>query len=146
MRWARLFVLLPACGLLLACHFANAGEKRKDKKATDEAELSASERSAKKLDPELKKVVELARQDLSKHLAAKVAAIDLVSAERVTWRDSSAGCPEPDRMYMQVLTEGARIVLTVSGREYRYHQVTESPPFRCENPSKVEPLPGPIIE
>ncbi|MGB7490848.1 MAG: hypothetical protein WBN62_10990, partial [Thermoanaerobaculia bacterium] len=62
------------------------------------------------------------------------------------WRDSSAGCPEADQMYMQVLTEGARIILGLSGAEYSYHQTTGGEPFLCESPSTIDPLPGPEIQ
>jgi len=41
--------------------------------------------------------------------------------ETVEWRDSSLGCPEPGRMYLQVITPGYRIVLRAGGKLYEYH-------------------------
>lgn len=108
---------------------------------TDETD----EQTAGPIDRKLQDIAEMARRDLAEHLAVEPEAIEVRRAERVTWRDSSAGCPEPGQMYMQVLTAGARFFLTVSGVEYRYHQTDGGDPFLCETPSPIEPLPGPEI-
>jgi hypothetical protein len=107
-----------------------------------EAEVTREKEAAAELDPELRASLETARLDLAGRLSIDVAQVEVAKAERVRWRDSSAGCPEPDRVYMQVLTEGARFVLAAAGREYHYHQVRGAPPFFCESPSQIEPLPG----
>ena len=107
-----------------------------------ETEMTQDGPLSTELDPALNASAEAARLDLAARLGLEADAIEVVKAERVRWRDSSAGCPEPDRVYMQVLTEGARFFLVAAGREYRYHQVGGAPPFVCEKPSKVEPLPG----
>lgn len=105
-----------------------------------------SEQPEAPMDPGLHEIVELARTDLSQRLAVEPSEIQVLRAERVTWRDSSAGCPDPDQMYMQVLTEGSRVFLAFSGTEYHYHQVAGAAPFLCEDPSRLEPLPGPEIQ
>jgi hypothetical protein len=105
-----------------------------------------SEQPAAPLDQGLQEIAESAKSDLGQRLAMDPGEIQVLRAERVTWRDSSAGCPADGQMYMQVLTNGARIVLGFSGIEYRYHQVTGAAPFLCENPSPLEPLPGPEIQ
>ncbi|MGB5659921.1 MAG: hypothetical protein WBO54_10610 [Thermoanaerobaculia bacterium] len=109
---------------------------------TDESD----EQTVAPIDPGLQKIADTARNDLGQHLAVEPGEIQVLRAERVTWRDSSAGCPESGQMYMQVLTEGTRVILGVSGVEYSYHQVAGAAPFLCENPSPIEPLPGPEIQ
>ena len=41
--------------------------------------------------------------------------------ETVEWRDSSLGCPELGKVYLQVITPGYRIVLRAGGKLYEYH-------------------------
>lgn len=83
-------------------------------------------------------LVDLAVTDLTERLGVDASVVTLVSAEQVVWRDSSLGCPLPDFSYLQVLTDGARVILEVDGTEYRYHSGREKIPFLCENPQ--EPL------
>jgi len=71
--------------------------------------------------PGLQRLVDLAVPDLAANLKVDESTIELVEAQYVTWRDSSAGCPEPGMQYMQVLTNGARIVLRADGTIYQYH-------------------------
>lgn len=47
-------------------------------------------------------------------------AVSVERAEAVTWSDSSLGCPQPDMMYLQVLTEGYWVVLEVAGTQYDF--------------------------
>lgn len=77
---------------------------------------------------------DVAVQDLAKRLGVAAADISVVSAEEVTWSDSSMGCPKPGMMYAQVLTEGSRIVLEANGKRYEYHSGAGKPPVFCENP------------
>ena len=44
---------------------------------------------------------------------------ELVSAEAVTWQDSSLGCPSPGVSYTQALVDGLRVIVTV-GDQQRY--------------------------
>ena len=73
------------------------------------------------LSPSARKLVELARQDLAGKLSLNPEAIELVKAEKVLWRDSSLGCPEPNKVYLQVITPGYRIVLRAQGKTFEYH-------------------------
>ena len=69
--------------------------------------------------------------------------IRIISAETVTWRDASLGCPLPDRGYMQVLTPGVLIVLGHGKQTYQYHGSRTGTPFICEPPGRVQsPLRG----
>lgn len=60
------------------------------------------------------------RADLTKRAGVEDRAISLVSAEAVTWNDSSLGCPQPGIGYMQVIIEGYRVILQAGGVDYDY--------------------------
>ncbi len=45
----------------------------------------------------------------------------VVSAERVTWPDGSAGCPRAGMVYTQALVPGTRVVLEWQDKNYYYH-------------------------
>jgi len=48
--------------------------------------------------------------------------IELVgSVEEITWSDSSLGCPEPGKMYSQVLIPGYKFQLRGGGKIYQVH-------------------------
>jgi hypothetical protein len=72
--------------------------------------------------------------DLAAEEGVDEAAIEVVSADRVTWSDGSLGCPEPGGMYTQALVPGYRIVLAVDGTEVHYHGADGSAPSRCDDP------------
>ena len=92
-------------------------------------------------DPGMEKLVSQARQDLAARLAIGPDDIELLEAGHVTWRDSSAGCPQPGMQYLQVLTNGTRIRLRAENKTYHYHSGGDRPPFFCANPSPIDPLP-----
>jgi hypothetical protein len=75
-----------------------------------------------------------AMRDLSRRLGVDPAEVTVVSAEEVTWRDASLGCPRPGMMYPQVLTDGSRVVLEARGKRYEYHAGGRRSAFLCENP------------
>lgn len=45
----------------------------------------------------------------------------VVVVEAVEWPDASLGCPEPGRMYAQVVTPGFRIVFEAAGARAEFH-------------------------
>lgn len=47
------------------------------------------------------------------------------------WPDSSLGCPQPGRTYLQVITPGYRFFLSAGGREYEYHTNQTAMIVRC---------------
>lgn len=63
--------------------------------------------------------------DLANHLDVSVEAVQVVSIEPVTWKDSSLGCPEKGMAYLQVLTPGYQVILEVQGRQYDYRTDTQ---------------------
>ena len=66
--------------------------------------------------------VEAAKRDLAQRIGVSEGDIELVGeVEAVTWSDASLGCPEPGKMYAQVLTPGFRFALKAGGNLYKYH-------------------------
>ncbi|MBO9362008.1 MAG: hypothetical protein J7452_07370 [Thermoflexus sp.] len=96
------------------------------------------------VEPELEAMpevlVEEARQDLASRLNLDPGEIRVVETRGVTWPDSSLGCPEPGRMYLQVLTPGYRIVLEAQGQRYAYHAGRGGPVLLCPPGRAQEPL------
>lgn len=58
----------------------------------------------------------------------------LVSAEAVTWPDSSLGCPTPGVSYTQAQVDGMRVVVSVDGKRYDYRFGSGAKPKLCERP------------
>ena len=94
----------------------------------------------------LQRLVEAATADLVDRFAKQKSdpgEVKVLQADHVTWRSSAAGCPQPDRGYMTVLTPGVLIRLRAAGAVYEYHSTLRGPPFLCEPPGKIEtPAPG----
>jgi hypothetical protein len=72
--------------------------------------------------------------DLSTRTGIDRAAVQVTSAEAITWSDGSLGCPQPGMAYPQVLIDGYRVVLTAEGRAYNYHADERGYFFLCEQP------------
>lgn len=74
-----------------------------------------------RLDAQGQQLVMQAREDLAGRLNVREPDIKLVKAEAVLWSDTSLGCPEPGKMYAQVITAGYQIILEYAGQTYDYH-------------------------
>ena len=72
--------------------------------------------------------------DLAERAGAATDPIEIREAEAVTWPDAALGCPEPGRMYAQMLVPGFRVVLEVGGRSYDYHAAESGRFVLCETP------------
>lgn len=83
----------------------------------------------------LEQVVSDAVSDLCSRLGVGTDEVTVIAAESVTWPDRSLGCPHPDMAYLQVLVDGARVLLEVGARTYAYHCGGERGPFLCESPA-----------
>jgi hypothetical protein len=70
--------------------------------------------------PEAEAAIQAAKDDLRARGGSRDEA-EVQSVQQVDWPDASLGCPEPDRMYAQVITPGYRVVLGLEGREFEYH-------------------------
>ncbi len=63
-------------------------------------------------------VVEQAKEDLAKRLDIDKDEIVVKRVESVEWPDASLGCPEPGKMYAQVITPGHKIFLSYEEETY----------------------------
>jgi hypothetical protein len=82
--------------------------------------------------------IQLAKADLSGRLAHSNFIVS--GATKVTWRDSSAGCPAPGYSYLQSLTPGYLIVLAAGENIFRYTGSTRSAPRLCQDSTFQAPL------
>jgi len=89
--------------------------------------------------PSMNERSRLAVQDLAARLPIPVEQIRLVSQRAVEWPSSALGCPQPDRMYMTVLTPGYHIVLETGGATYHYHSGDQGAPFLCSEARREPP-------
>ena len=69
--------------------------------------------------------IALATEDLASRLGVAAEKIGVLRAEVVEWPDTSLGCPQPGKMYAQIITSGHRIILKVDGEQYEYHSDEE---------------------
>ncbi len=99
------------------------------------------EEAAPELEPPLDELAAAAKSALAEKLGIDENEITLTLAEKVLWRDGSLGCPEPEMMYMQMLVDGARLVLEADGEAYHYHSNLAGPPRYCENPDPNGAMP-----
>lgn len=106
---------------------------------TASSEAKMPEKS--EMGPSIKRLVDMAVDDLAEKAGVDKEKIEVVSAKFVSWPDSSAGCPQPGMQYMQVITNGSRIVLKADDKTYHYHSGGNRPPFYCPKPSPRKPLP-----
>ena len=76
-------------------------------------------------------VVQMAVNSLANDLKIPPEQVEVRSVTPTEWNDSSLGCPEPGRAYMQVITPGYRVILFANGREYEYHTNRQNMAIRC---------------
>jgi hypothetical protein len=91
-----------------------------------------------RIDPGLQPYIDLAVADLAQRLGVGTDRIEVTSATLQQWSDSSLGCPQKGMQYVQVMTDGALIVLSVDDKTYKYHAGGSRPPFYCAD-SKATP-------
>jgi hypothetical protein len=66
-------------------------------------------------------LVDLAKADLAQRLQVMPDAIAVQDVEAVEFADSSLSVPEPDQMYLTVITPGYVINLASGAKIYEYH-------------------------
>ena len=93
------------------------------------------------IDSGLAPFVTLASVDLATRLDVGPDTIEVLTAVLVVWPSAALGCPEPDRAYAQVVTDGSVIELGAGDRVYRYHSGGARSPFPCDRP--LDPVPTP---
>ncbi len=75
--------------------------------------------------------VRLAVERFAAEIGQPPESIELLGVEPVTWPDASLGCPQPGKMYAQVLTEGYRVELEAEGELAEYHTDRDQQVIRC---------------
>lgn len=78
--------------------------------------------------------VDRAVADVVARTGVDAAAVTVVAEDAVTWRDSSIGCPQKGMQYLQVLTEGTRIIVEADGQRFEYHRGGRRDLFYCATP------------
>lgn len=86
-------------------------------------------------------MVTQAKQDLSRRLSVDTGQIKLLEVKKITWPDSSLGCPQPGMFYSQTSQEGWLIHLAAVGQIYFYHSGETRVPFLCKQTSRIIPRP-----
>lgn len=83
-----------------------------------------------------------AQADAARQNRLATADVMIMTTNPVNWPDASLGCPQPGRVYGQVITPGFLVILSVSGQELEYHtgegeSAAEIPVVDCtDNPNK----------
>ncbi len=72
------------------------------------------------LPPDLAQAAEAAIKALVEKMQVAEEQIEIVSVESVEFRDSSLGCPQPGMAYLQVITPGYQVLLSLDGQVYDY--------------------------
>lgn len=128
----------PAAPVVLACALllgACGGADQAGNPTTSPTSTVTSQEppTMSEFGPALSSFVESAVADLAARLDVPAGEITVVSAEEVTWGDTSLGCPQPGMRYAQVVQDGTYIELEHDGTTYPYHSGGERPdPFLCE--------------
>ncbi|HEV2126002.1 MAG TPA: hypothetical protein VGW38_24870 [Chloroflexota bacterium] len=84
--------------------------------------------------PEARQVVDGALQNASNRLGVPRERLQILRVEEREWPDTSLGCPEPGRMYAQVITPGYFVVIndeTLPGRTLEYHTDRQGRVVHC---------------
>lgn len=76
-------------------------------------------------------VANYAAQKLATNLGLDVDDVEIVSVQRVEWRDSSLGCPRPGQNYLMVITPGYRIILEANGDQHEFHSDMQGNMVQC---------------
>ena len=110
------------------------GDESNHAEPVDSEETSNGTEPTDAEEPRHSGLVGIAIADLADRLGIDESTITVVSFDAVVWPDGSLGCPQPGMEYIQVLVDGSLIVLSVEGREYRYHSGAGRAPFLCLKP------------
>ena len=81
--------------------------------------------------PEAEQPVRLARQDVAHKLGVSIDEVRVVKISPVQWPDASLGCPEPGKVYAQVIISGYRLLLEAHNATYEYHTDTDGHVVQC---------------
>lgn len=75
----------------------------------------------------------------AEYLGVPEGELEIVSVQAVNWPDSSLGCPQPGRSYLQVITPGYRALVRHADREVPVHMSGRSGTgLVCESAKAIE--------
>ncbi len=139
---AAVLAVVALLGLLAACG-ADGPEIGADGPTPTDGATAPDDGGEPMDDPDVperhREATRTAIDDLADRTGADPDGIEVVSAQNVTWRDGSLGCPEPGGMYTQALVDGYRIELEVDGETFHYHGADGEPPFHCPDERRQQP-------
>lgn len=84
-------------------------------------------------------ITEAAVKFAAAELGVDAAAIQVISVEEVTWRNSCLGVDRLNEMCMDVITPGFRVVLSVDGQEIAVHTNQDASALRLADPAQGAP-------
>jgi len=90
----------------------------------------------------MQSIVEAVLADALERTGLARDALEVLSAEPVTWPDGSLGCPRPGMEYTQALVPGYRIRIRAGGRTLDYHANQRGYWILCPDGASQDPLPG----
>ena len=82
--------------------------------------------------------------DAARRFKVAESAVVLARAEQLDWPDGSLGCPEPGRVYTQVLVPGFRVVAKTTEGEMLYHTDTHGTARNCALVGVRPPAQSPV--
>jgi hypothetical protein len=91
---------------------------------------------------DLDAVVKAALADAARRSGLPATALRIDSAQAVTWRDGSLGCPQPGMAYTQALVPGFRVRVRAGDQVLDYHAGRNGAPQWCPAGRAQDPLPG----
>src|SRR5512138_1474047 len=74
-------------------------------------------------------------RDLAQRLGTPTSVFQVLSVQSVVWDDSSLGCPQPGKSYLQAQTPGLRVVFGYEKKTYQYHGADSGNFVYCEHPA-----------
>lgn len=84
-------------------------------------------------------IMNLFFDDLMLRALVRREAIEVREAVQRTWPDGSLGCATPGMNYIQVVTSGYRVKLSVNGRSYSYHSDLKGRFVLCDAGQPLRP-------
>jgi hypothetical protein len=90
----------------------------------------------------MQSIIEAVLADAVEQTGLRRDALEVLSAEAVTWSDGSLGCPRPGIEYTQALVPGYRIRVTAGERILDYHANRRGYWILCPDGASQDPLPG----
>jgi hypothetical protein len=98
--------------------------------------------SAQSVPPAVEAVLPALRADAARRSGRPEASLAVQHVESVTWPDGALGCPEPGRLYPQVLVPGWRVRIGAAGLPpLQYHLSARGGWLHCPLERATPPLP-----